>query len=91
MRLIPDSDALQIGTMGDAQSAQREGKKDAAAEEESGKVDDALTEQAVEDKVPSRFPSAHPHGRHTADNSCPVCGQTYPRQFCIKDLYTHIL
>ncbi|GLD47809.1 A-kinase anchor protein 12-like protein [Lates japonicus] len=36
--------------MGDAQSAQREGKKDAAAEEESGKVDDALAEQNIEDK-----------------------------------------
>ena len=67
VRLIPDSDALQIRTMGDAQSAQREGKKDAAAEEESGKVDDALTEQAAEDKVPSHLPSAHPHGWHTAD------------------------
>ncbi|KAM7376209.1 hypothetical protein PAMP_005952 [Pampus punctatissimus] len=35
--------------MGDAQSAQREGKKDAAAEE-SGKVDDAQTEQHIEEK-----------------------------------------
>ncbi|XP_031703073.1 A-kinase anchor protein 12, partial [Anarrhichthys ocellatus] len=36
--------------MGDAQSAQREGEKDAADEEESGKVDDAQTEQNIEDK-----------------------------------------
>ncbi|XP_074548062.1 uncharacterized protein akap12a [Halichoeres trimaculatus] len=36
--------------MGDAQSAQREGKKDEAAEEESGKVDGARTEQCTEDK-----------------------------------------
>ncbi|XP_023276787.1 A-kinase anchor protein 12-like [Seriola lalandi dorsalis] len=36
--------------MGDAQSAQRENKKDAAAEEESGKVDDAPAEQNTEDK-----------------------------------------
>ena len=38
--------------MGDTQSAQREGKKDAAAaaEEESGKVEDALT-QNTDDKV----------------------------------------
>lgn len=42
--------------MGDAQSAQREGKKDAAAEEESVKVDDALPEQNIEDKVSSYFP-----------------------------------
>lgn len=42
--------------MGDAQSAQREGKKDAAAEEESGKVDDAQTEQHIEEKVSSYFP-----------------------------------
>lgn len=42
--------------MGDAQSAQREGKKDAAAEEESGKVDDAQTEQNTEDKVSCHFP-----------------------------------
>ncbi|KAM3594962.1 uncharacterized protein V6R79_016030 [Siganus canaliculatus] len=36
--------------MGDAQSAQREDKKDAVAEEESGKVDDAQTEQISEEK-----------------------------------------
>lgn len=43
--------------MGDAQSAQREGRKDAAAaEEESGKVDDAQTEQNTDDKVSSSFP-----------------------------------
>ncbi|CAJ1074473.1 A-kinase anchor protein 12 [Xyrichtys novacula] len=37
--------------MGDAQSAQREGKKDeAAAEEESGKVDDAQAEHSTGDK-----------------------------------------
>ncbi|XP_040917208.1 A-kinase anchor protein 12 [Toxotes jaculatrix] len=36
--------------MGDAQSAQRESKKDAAAEEESGKVDDARADQDAEDK-----------------------------------------
>ncbi|XP_022606475.1 A-kinase anchor protein 12-like [Seriola dumerili] len=36
--------------MGDAQSAQRENKKDAAAEEESGKVDDAPAEQNTDDK-----------------------------------------
>ncbi|KAI3367162.1 hypothetical protein L3Q82_008220 [Scortum barcoo] len=36
--------------MGDAQSAQREGNKDAAAAEESGKVEDAHTEQNTEDK-----------------------------------------
>ncbi|XP_062296822.1 A-kinase anchor protein 12 [Scomber scombrus] len=35
--------------MGDTQSAQREGKKDAAAEEESG-VDDAQPEQHIEEK-----------------------------------------
>lgn len=42
--------------MGDAQSAQREDKRDAAAEEEeeSGKVDDAQTEQDIEDKVYNR-------------------------------------
>lgn len=38
--------------MGDAQSAQREGKKDAAAEEETGQVDeDARTEPHIEQKV----------------------------------------
>ncbi|XP_076605106.1 uncharacterized protein akap12a [Chaetodon auriga] len=38
--------------MGDAQSAQREGRQDAAAaEEESGKVDDAQTKQNTEDKL----------------------------------------
>lgn len=45
--------------MGDAQSAQREDRKDAAAaaeEEESGKVEDAQTEQNTEDKVSSYFP-----------------------------------
>nr|XP_033499124.1 A-kinase anchor protein 12-like [Epinephelus lanceolatus] len=36
--------------MGDAQSAQREGKKGAAPDEESGKVDDAQTEQNAEDE-----------------------------------------
>ncbi|XP_060919557.1 A-kinase anchor protein 12 [Labrus mixtus] len=36
--------------MGDAQSAQREGMKDEAGEEESGKVDDAQAEQSPEDK-----------------------------------------
>ncbi|XP_032356781.1 uncharacterized protein LOC116670382 [Etheostoma spectabile] len=36
--------------MGDAQSAPREGKEDAAAEGESEKVDDAQTEQNTEDK-----------------------------------------
>ncbi|KAL7380114.1 hypothetical protein ABVT39_011972 [Epinephelus coioides] len=36
--------------MGDAQSAQREGKKNAAPDEESGKVDDAQTEQNAEDE-----------------------------------------
>ncbi len=41
--------------MGDAQSAQREDKKDAAAERESGKVDDAQTEQNIEDKVSGYF------------------------------------
>lgn len=42
--------------MGDTQSAQREGKKDAAAEEESGKVDDAQSHQHIEEKV-SHFPT----------------------------------
>ncbi|KAF1374580.1 hypothetical protein PFLUV_G00230570 [Perca fluviatilis] len=37
--------------MGDAQSAHREGKEDAAAEGDSGKVDDAYTEQNTEDKL----------------------------------------
>lgn len=37
--------------MGDAQSAQREDKKDAAAEEGSGGVDDVQTEENPEDKV----------------------------------------
>ncbi|XP_070834691.1 A-kinase anchor protein 12 [Chaetodon trifascialis] len=38
--------------MGDAQSAQREGRQDAAAaEEERGKVDDAQTEQNTKDKL----------------------------------------
>ncbi|TKS86972.1 A-kinase anchor protein 12 [Collichthys lucidus] len=36
--------------MGDAQSAQREDKRDAAAEEESGKVDDAPAEENIEAK-----------------------------------------
>ncbi|CAG5866717.1 unnamed protein product [Menidia menidia] len=36
--------------MGDAQSAQRDDKRDAAAEEESGKVDDVQTEQSVDEK-----------------------------------------
>ncbi|XP_035850655.1 A-kinase anchor protein 12 isoform X2 [Sander lucioperca] len=36
--------------MGDAQSAHREGKEDAAAEGDSGKVDDAQTEQNIEDE-----------------------------------------
>ena len=42
--------------MGDAQSAQREGKLDAAAEEEGGKVDDAQTEKSVQHQVGSYFP-----------------------------------
>lgn len=42
--------------MGDAQSAHREGKEDAAAEGDSGKVDDAQTEQNIEDEVSSYFP-----------------------------------
>lgn len=43
--------------MGDAQSAQRDGKKDAAEEEEeSGTVDEAQCEQNTEDKVSSYFP-----------------------------------
>lgn len=41
--------------MGDAQSAQRGEKKDAAAEEESGKVDDAQ-EENIEEKVSFYFP-----------------------------------
>lgn len=48
--------------MGDAQSAQREDKRDAAAEEESGKVDDAPAEENIEAKVSSQLP-------HTAHNS----------------------
>lgn len=40
--------------MGDTQSAQREDKQDAAAEEESGEVDDAPTELNIEDKVDNR-------------------------------------
>lgn len=39
--------------MGDAQSAQRDREEDAADGEESGKVDDAQTEQNIEDKVPA--------------------------------------
>uniref|UniRef100_A0A3Q3K6Q0 A kinase-anchoring proteins AKAP-5 and AKAP-12 calmodulin (CaM)-binding domain-containing protein n=1 Tax=Monopterus albus TaxID=43700 RepID=A0A3Q3K6Q0_MONAL len=39
--------------MGTAQSAQREGKKDSTAEEESGKVDDSQTGKHVEHKVSS--------------------------------------
>lgn len=39
--------------MGDAQSAQREGRND--AEEESGTVDDAQTEENTEDKVSAYF------------------------------------
>lgn len=48
--------------MGDAQSAQRESKKDAAAEEESGQVDDARAEQNTEDKVSARSPQILMHG-----------------------------
>lgn len=41
--------------MGDAQSAQREGKLHAAAEEEGGKVDDAQTERSAQHQVGSYF------------------------------------
>lgn len=61
--------------MGDAQSAQREGKQDAAAEEESGKqADHAQTEQNIEDKVGFCFPHGHVVDTHYC---CRLHMQTY--------------
>ena len=42
--------------MGDAQSAQRDDKKDAADEEDSGKVDDVQTEPHTDEKVSGFYP-----------------------------------
>lgn len=55
---------VAVPRMGDAQSAQRENKKDAAAEEESGQVDDARAEQNAEDKVSACFPHIMVHWLH---------------------------